>query len=358
MLHLVYEKHWVPSTRIRLRQLQAPLARAGHATRLQGVPRDRADRERLRARIAPGDRVLVHRARPDAALARFWRELGIPIVFDFDDAIMFGRKTGAAGALERVRRQRGFRRMLECCDAVTPGNAFLAAQCEGFDGPIEILPSAVPIDGPRSAGRREGPLRVGWIGRASNLRYLESLAGALARVSRDTALELVVVSERGLALPGVETRFVPWSLAGEAAAVADFDVGLMPLTLSGAWSRGKCAYKLLQYMAAEVPAIASRVGMNEDVLRHGENGWLARHEDDWVEALLRVAREPDEAARIGRAGRATVEAHYSVDAVGRQLARFLDALESQPRSSGSVRSSTGASAKSSARARSASVEGR
>ena len=357
MLHLVYEKHWVPSTRIRLRQLQAPLARAGHATRLQGVPRDRADRERFGAQVAQGDRVLVHRARPDAALARFWRELGVPIVFDFDDAIMFGRKTGLAGALERARRQRGFRRMLDACEAATPGNAFLAAQCKDFDGSVEIVPSAVPIDGPRSTGARAGPLRVGWVGRASNLRYLEPLAGALARVSREAPLELVIVSERAFDLPGVQTRFVPWSLESEASALAELDVGLMPLTLSDAWSRGKCAYKLLQYMAAEVPAIASRVGMNEDVLRHGENGWLAAHEDDWVDALVAIASDPDEARRIGRAGRATVEARYSVDAVGRQLARFLDTIGPQPRSSGSVRSSTGASEKSSARARSASVEG-
>jgi glycosyltransferase involved in cell wall biosynthesis len=300
MLHLVYEKHWVPSTRIRLRQLQPALARAGFATRLHAVPRDRADRQRFAASVGPEDRVLVHRARPDATLARFWQGLGVPLVFDFDDAIMFGRKPGAAGVLERHRRRRGFERMLRCCDAVTPGNRFLAEQCHGFEGPIEILPSAVPSDVPQHS-------------------------------------------------------LVPWSLAREAREVAAFDVGVMPLALAGPWSRGKCAYKLLQHMAAGVPAVASRVGMNETVIRHGENGWLASDEDDWVEALTSLASDPEAAARMGRAGRATVEASYSIEAVARQLVRFLDTLSNQPRNSGSVRSSTGSSAKSSARARSAAV---
>jgi glycosyltransferase involved in cell wall biosynthesis len=358
MLHLVYEKHWVPSTRIRLRQLQPALARAGFATRLHAVPRDRADRQRFAASVGPEDRVLVHRARPDATLARFWQGLGVPLVFDFDDAIMFGRKSGAAGVLERHRRRRGFERMLRCCDAVTPGNRFLAEQCHGFEGPIEILPSAVPSDVPQHSPADGGPLRVGWIGRASNLRYLAPLAGTLRRVAERTPLELVIVSDAALDLAGVETRFVPWSLAREAREVAAFDVGVMPLALAGPWSRGKCAYKLLQYMAAGVPAVASRVGMNETVIRHGENGWLASDEDDWVEALTSLASDPEAAARMGRAGRATVEASYSIEAVARQLVRFLDTLSNQPRNSGSVRSSTGSSAKSSARARSAAVGGR
>jgi glycosyltransferase involved in cell wall biosynthesis len=357
MLHLVYEKHWVPSTRIRLRQLQPALAAAGFETRLHAVPQDRADRARFAAGVAEGDRVLVHRARPDATLARFWRSLPAAIVFDFDDAIMFGRKTGAAGVLQRQRRRRGFERMLRVCDAITPGNAFLAEQCAGFEGPIEILPSAVRSDVPQHTPERVGPLRVGWVGRSSNLRYLTSLAGALRRAGEQSPLELVVVSDAPLTLPGVDTHFVPWSLASEAESVATFDVGVMPLALEGAWSRGKCAYKLLQYMAAGVPAVASRVGMNEWVIRHGENGWLAADEDDWVDALASIARDPDAAARIGRAGRATVEAKYSIEAVAAQLARFLRTLENQTRSSGSMRSSTGSSAKSSARARNASVDG-
>ena len=243
--------------------------------------------------------------------------------------------------------------------AASPGSSRCTRNCARLPLATNwpILPSAVPSDVPQHSPAGGGPLRVGWIGRASNLRYLAPLARALRRVAERTPLELVIVSDAALELHGVETRFVPWSLAREAREVAAFDVGVMPLALAGPWSRGKCAYKLLQYMAAGVPAVASRVGMNETVIRHGENGWLASDEDDWVEALSSLASDPEAAARMGRAGRATVEASYSIEAVAAQLARFLDTLSSQPRNSGSVRSSTGSSAKSSARARSAAVGG-
>jgi glycosyltransferase involved in cell wall biosynthesis len=358
-LHLVYEKEWVPSTRIRLVQLAPELAARGWPCRIAPYPADAEARRRFAAELGPDDVVLVHRARPSRAAARWWRAQPVPIVFDFDDAIMFGRRGGVLGALARRRRAAGFRRMLDSCDAVACGNTFLAAQCAGFPGPVCVVPSAVVGDVPQADPRRPGPLRVGWVGRSTNLRYLRAIAPALARAARQRALVLVIVSDQGIELPGVPIELHPWRIEDEARQVAGFDVGLMPLDLEGPWSRGKCAYKLLQYMAAGVPAIGSDVGMNAELIQHDRNGLLARDASDWERLLVELADDPDRRARLGAAGRQTVLSGYTVEAVAARLATLLDGLRraGAPSRSGSVASTTGATANASALRRSASAVG-
>jgi glycosyltransferase involved in cell wall biosynthesis len=358
-LHLVHEKEWVPSTRIRLVQLAPALAARGWPSRIAQYPADAGARERFASELGPGDVVLVHRARPSRSEARWWRALPVPIVYDFDDAIMFGRRGGVLGALSRRRRAAGFRRMLACSDAVACGNSFLASQCAGFAGPVCVVPSAVAGDVPQADPRRPGPLRVGWVGRASNLRYLRAIAPALARAARQRPLVLVVLSDQGIELPGVPVECVPWRLEDEARAVARFDVGLMPLDLAGPWSRGKCAYKLLQYMAAGVPAIGSDVGMNAELIEHDRNGLLASDPRDWERLLVELADDPDRRARLGAAGRRTVLEAYTVEAVADRLTALLDGLrgDAAPSRRDSVASTTGATANASALRRSASAGG-
>jgi glycosyltransferase involved in cell wall biosynthesis len=200
------------------------------------------------------------------------------------------------------------------------------------------VPSAVAADVPQAGARAAGPLRVGWVGRQTNLRYLERIAPALAAAARKRPLRAVVVSDATPSLPDVELEHVPWSLEGEAAAVASFHVGIMPLDLEGPWSRGKCAYKLLQTMAAGVAAIGSDVGMNAELIEPDRNGLLARTLDDWERLLVELADDSDRCTRLGRAGRETVLAHYTVEAVADQLVGLVEEVASgaSPSSSGSV----------------------
>lgn len=357
-LHLLYEKAWVPSTRIRLRQLTPRLEEHGWTCQVAPYPATAPERRRFATSFEAGDVVLVHRARPTRREARWWRAQPVRIVYDFDDAIMLGRKRGLSGLVERRRRGAGFRRMLRICHAATCGNAFLAERCADLEGPVAIVPSAVRADVPQANPTSPPPLRVGWVGLASNLDGLRRLVPVLTRLGERRDVELVVVSDRSLEIPGLRVIWRPWTLESEAAEVARFDVGVMPLALDDPWSRGKCAYKLLQYMAAGVPAVGSAVGMNVDLIRHGENGLLARSQGDWEDALSALADDPDSRRRLGRAGRETVLGRYTIEAVGDQLAAFLGALSpAAGSSSGSVRSRATSTPKSAARARSASADG-
>jgi glycosyltransferase involved in cell wall biosynthesis len=321
VLHLVYEKAHTASTRIRLVQMAPHLEARGIACRVTAYPRDARARSALRDAVGSGDVVLIHRARPTAREARFWRALPAPRIYDFDDAVMWGRRRGWRGAWTRHRRSAGFARALACSDAASCGNPFLAAQCG--DLPTAIVPSAVPLDVPQHVPRGDPrPFRVGWVGRTTNLRYLREIGAALAELARRAPLVLVCVSDGELALPGCPVENVRWTREGEAEAVASFDAGIMPLSLDEPWSRGKCAYKLLQYMAAGVPSVGSDVGMNADLIEPGRNGLLARSDSDWVDALAALAGDLALRARLARAGRETAR-DYGYPAVADRLAAFV-----------------------------------
>ncbi len=325
-LHLVYEKEWVPSTRIRIHQMVPYLERRGVCCRVRAYPRDVASRRALAAELAPEDVVFLHRARPTRAEARWWRERRVPLVYDFDDAVMIGRRRGLLGLPRRVARRAGFRRALHLCDAVSCGSHALARRTEAWRIPRLVLPSPVRVDVPAPRDRApDARLRIGWIGRSSNFRYLERAGRALRRLAAQRRFELCVISDERFELPGCATRWVPWSLASEARELAQLDVGIMPLT-ADPWSRGKCGYKILQYMAAGVPAVGSDVGANPELIDHGGDGFLAHRDSDWVEVLERLLDDATLRARIGAAGRRTAIARFSYEVLSQRLADFLGEL--------------------------------
>ena len=121
-----------------------------------------------------------------------------------------------------------------------------------------------------------------------------------------------MISDKSLELEGVPIENEQWQLAREHTNLSNFTVGIMPLT-DTLWTRGKCGYKILQYMAAGIPVVASAVGANCDIVTDGENGFLARTNDDWVRQISSLANAPDLRKSFGARGRELVEKKYSLD---------------------------------------------
>lgn len=245
-----------------------------------------------------------------------WAELLLwprrrPTVVEFDDAIYLTPGHG-----------RKLPRLWARADLVIVGNRFLAEVARPHARRLVVIPTtvdprrydaALAAQRARRERRPDGPLRVGWIGLRYNFPYLEALAEPLRGLAGGA--ELRVISSGlpdGPAFAGITLVHRPWSEASEAAELAACDVGVMPLPDSE-WARGKCALKLLQSMAAGVPVVASPVGVNADIVRHGENGLLAETPDEWRAALAALASDPELRRRLGEAGRATVEADFSLE---------------------------------------------
>jgi len=253
-----------------------------------------------------------------------------PYVLDLDDAIFHNYDLHPSRMVRRVLGTK-IDRLMAGAALVTAGNEYLAARARDAGAPwVELLPTVIDLDrypwrSPDAACSASAVLTIGWIGSPATDHYLQQLAAPIERLARERPLRLVVVGGGAVQMHGVDVVSVAWSHASEVDAIADFDIGVMPLADSP-WERGKCGYKLIQYMACGVPVVASPVGVNRSIVRDGENGFLAADADGWYDALARLAANPATRARQGAAGRALVEAEYCVQVTAPRLARWLQTV--------------------------------
>ena len=128
--------------------------------------------------------------------------------------------------------------------------------------------------------------RIGWTGSHSTLKYLDEIQPVLHKILQEyPTVEFIVIADRPPSLDvGSSVKFVPWNSETEIKDLLQFDIGIMPLP-DDEWAKGKCGFKALQYMALELPAVASPVGVNSKIINHGVNGFLCNTPEEWEEAL-------------------------------------------------------------------------
>jgi glycosyltransferase involved in cell wall biosynthesis len=217
---------------------------------------------------------------------------------------------------------------------IIAGNSFLADYARRFNPAVVMLPTSVDTARfmPRATPRQSGaPLVVGWIGTPTTTPYLEQMAAVFTQVAAAHPFTLRVSGAgHDVRIPGVEVENMPWSLDREVELFNTCDVGVYPLT-DDEWSRGKCGFKAIQFMASGVPVVAAAVGVNCEIVEDGINGFLALTPAEWAVRLTRLLEDAVLRARFAAAGRTTIEARYSTHVnFPRLLATFEDVLADRP----------------------------
>jgi glycosyltransferase involved in cell wall biosynthesis len=241
-----------------------------------------------------------------------------PKIFDVDDAIYLHRNGRAA--INAAMNSLG----------VVCGNNYLADRFSSWNNNIAVIPTGVDTEAvkPRLDFDKDRKRIIGWIGTSGNLRYLEYVSGAVLNVIKNfTDAELHVISDSLRHLPYKLRKhviFKPWYPGIESIEVPSWTVGLMPLS-DGEWERGKCAFKLLQYLSAGVPTVVSPVGMNIEVIGNNEVGYLAKSELEWEDAITEIITSSSKASKLSENGRKLVESYYSLDVVSSKWRTVVDA---------------------------------
>jgi glycosyltransferase involved in cell wall biosynthesis len=319
-----------PSFRYRMAVLLAPLTAAGFEVRCEQLPARRYGLRtwERRALWAWADVVVLQQIKLSAPEAWLLARLARHCVFDLDDAIYVRKPRGLALPAEDTRWRRAkFRATCRAMDAVVVGNEVLARAARPASRAVEILPTALdPAPYRPTRASAADPPTVVWIGSPENLVYLELLRGALARLARRLpGLKLRVVCSAFPDWPEVPIERVPWSPASEVEALASAHVGVMPLS-DDEWARGKCAFKLLQYMAACLPCVASPVGANCEAVIDGVTGFHAPDEAGWESTLERLLTSAPLRAKLGAAGRTHLERNYSLEGYTTRYTHLLTRL--------------------------------
>lgn len=253
------------------------------------------------------------------------------IIYDFDDAIWLTDNLNENWLIKKFRWRSKVSSICRWSYKVSAGNEYLADYARKFNSNVVVNPTTIDtvkyhtpvlyqgtshllvqaqIDGVHNLSTDS--TIIGWTGSHSTLKYLEALEPVLKKLEdQHHGIAFLVIADKPPQLHLKKMVFRKWSKETEISDLMLADIGIMPLS-DDAWSKGKCGFKVLQYMALEIPCLASPVGVNTTIIQHGVNGFLCNSEDDWLTYFNQLIMNTAIRRKIGENGRTTVEDQYSV----------------------------------------------
>lgn len=261
-----------------------------------------------------------------APVERWVKRGSAPVVVDYDDAVYHSYQQHRL-ALVRTLLGTKIEGVMRDAELVIAGNDYIAEHARRAGAArVEVVPTVVDTAQYRPGDVRPTPgRRIGWIGTPGTSGYLEQIRAPLTHLVRTHGVELVLIGARPGTLADLTPRYVPWHEDTEVAAINECDVGIMPLPDSP-FERGKCGYKLVQFMACQKAVVGSPVGVNRQIIRHEQNGLLASDEEEWLSALTRLTTDADLRLRLASVGRTTVVQQYSTTAIMPRLVGLLGSV--------------------------------
>lgn len=249
----------------------------------------------------------------------------VRLAVDYDDAV-FHNYDQHSSSIVRALFGKKLDQFMARADIVTVGNSYLGDRAISVGSrQIEYVPTVIDLD--RYPLRVRHPsttneVIVGWIGSPFTAKYLKIVSRVLEKLRQSYRIRCVAIGVQEDQLVGTPFIQMPWHEDTEVSSLNGLDIGIMPLP-NAPWERGKCGYKLIQYMACGLPVVASPVGVNREIVRHGESGFLADSDADWANSLEQLVSDASLRARMGAAGRERVEREFCLQVQGPRLAQML-----------------------------------
>lgn len=239
---------------------------------------------------------------------------GVPLVFDFDDAIWIKDVSNVNRALSFLKNERKMERILPLCTHVTCGNEYLSNYAKKFNANVTIIPSTVNTDvyRPMQLNGTSKVVKIGWVGSHTTIKHFQKILGVYKKLKAKykDGLSFKVIGDPHYKNEELGIVGIPWENEKEVELFNSFDIGVMPLPRDQ-WTEGKCGMKGLLYMSTGKPAVISAVGVNNSIVNHGENGFLCTEEQQWYDTLSLLIEDEQLRIKVGQKGRKTVEQKYS-----------------------------------------------
>lgn len=249
------------------------------------------------------------------------------IIYDFDDSIWLTDQKNEPRLVRLIKWRSKVKKICRWAHKVSCGNAYLCAYASQVNEHTILNPTTIDIQYLHNSSlypkKATSQVIVGWTGTHSTLKYLlplEEILGKILLENPHVKLNIIADYAPSLSIP---YTFTPWTKETEIIDLCKFDIGLMPLP-DDEWSKGKCGFKALQYMALEIPAVASPVGVNTKIIKNGVTGYLCETETDWREIIRLLIADKNLRTKIGNAGRRVVQEYYSVES---NSSNFLSLFE-------------------------------
>lgn len=244
------------------------------------------------------------------------------IIYDFDDAIWIPNTSSENYFINWFKAFWKVKYICKWAHKVVAGNDYLCTYARQFNKNVVNIPTIVDVTTLHHKNElgQNGTRVLGWTGSHSTLKYLDMIVPTIDELQNEIPFDFLVIADKKPALKLKNWHFVPWKVETETEDLSKINIGVMPLP-EDAWSEGKCGFKLIQYFALGIPAVASPVGVNKHIVEQGKSGFLCANNDEWKMALSKLLRDAPLSVEMGKEGRKKIERQYSLQS---QLQKFLD----------------------------------
>jgi len=264
------------------------------------------------------DLVVLYREAIITRSIRFEKRIaktGIPLVFDFDDAIWVKDVSEGNKWLSFLKNASKINDILPLCTHVTSGNSYLANYALKYNKNVSIIPSTIDITKYVPMPMPSERITIGWVGSHTTVKHFEEVQGVYERIQEKYGekIQFKVIGDPNYRNSKLNIIGEPWSNDYEVELFNSIDIGVMPLFNSD-WTKGKCGMKGLLYMSVGKPAVMSAIGMNTEIIEHGVNGFIPKGEQEWFDVLCKLIEDKTLRENVGLKGRETVIDKYSYQA--------------------------------------------
>ena len=239
-------------------------------------------------------------------------------VLDFDDYIATSYKTIF---LKRIFLENKIDKLAKIAKFVTVGNHWYFNEIKSNN--LIYLPTVINLENYPHVKRnfQTNVVTIVWIGSPTTGKYLQAIVPVLQKLAKKYSIMLKIIGA-DFKIDYVDCKIIDWDEQTEISELLLSDIGIMPLA-DTIWEKGKCGFKLVQYMACGLPVVASIAPANEEIVDDGVNGFLARSEDEWYFALEKLILNDEIRQKFGIAGRKKIEQNYSYQFWGDRYCKLL-----------------------------------
>lgn len=332
-----YPKDAAPSQRFRFEQYLEDLEKAGYSIefhpfydqkawnnlyaqgktvqKLYHLIRSFWRRTKLMLQLQRADYIFVHREMSHVGPPIFeWittKLLKKKIIYDFDDAIWLPNYSAQNAKFQRLKMYKKVFNIMRWAHHVTAGNEFLVSKAKEYNKNVDLIPTTIDLNYHQTTTIKEGKLTIGWTGSHTTAKYLQAIVPVIKELNKDFDFDFVVISNEHPNLDLPNLKFLLWNKDSEIEDLNRIDIGIMPLE-ENVWTQGKCAFKLLQYMALSKASVASPVGANLEVVEQNENAVFAHTEKEWYTVLKQLLSDETLRRQLGEMAFEKVRDKYSV----------------------------------------------
>ncbi len=256
-------------------------------------------------------------------------KLDVPVIFDFDDSIWLNDTSEGNQNLAWMKKPEKTAEICKYSDLVMVGNQYLSDYAKQFNPNVVVIPTTINTEYHKftSVEKPKDKICIGWTGTTTTVKHYETSIPVLQKLKEKYGDKIYfkVIVNHAEWTRDIEVKLSTWTRESEISELCEFDIGIMPLP-NDEWSQGKCGFKGLQCMSLEMPVVMSPVGVNKDIVNHGENGFLANTDDEWFEQLCNLIDSPELRRKIGLQSRKTIEEHFSVNVWEKRVLKEFEKL--------------------------------